>query len=95
MNPFLRVEATNLNFIKQHQKKLRVEQDQGLINHVANITYIVERANVPEGISTKRQPSFERSPIKMPKRFYAYRIYEFNSFQHRLFLNFHPCKERA
>ena len=62
VDSYLQVEANNLNYIRQNQKRLRAEQYQGLADHVANMA---ENRNMASGVSVILPSSFEGSPRNM------------------------------
>lgn len=65
VDSYLQVQANSLNYIRQNQKKLRVEQYQGLADHVSNLA---ENANVAAGKAVILPSSFEGSPRNMRER---------------------------
>ena len=65
VDSYLQVEANNLNYIRQNQKRIRTEQYQGLADHMANLA---ENQNVAAGVSIILPSSFEGSPRNMRER---------------------------
>ena len=65
VDSYLQVEANNLNYIRHHQQQLRVEQHQGLADHVANLA---ENAHISAGVAVILPSSFEGSPRNMRER---------------------------
>lgn len=65
VDSYLQVEANNLNYVRQNQKRLRVEQYKGLADYMSNIA---QNANVQAGVAIILPSSFEGSPRNMRER---------------------------
>lgn len=62
VDSYLQVEANNLNYIRQNQKKLRIELYQGLVDHIENLA---ANQNVAAGVPVILPSTFNGSPRNM------------------------------
>ncbi|KII68454.1 hypothetical protein RF11_10812 [Thelohanellus kitauei] len=65
VDSYLQIEANNLNYIRQNQKRLRAEQYKGLADHVSNM---IHKNCTAAGIPVILPSSFEGSPRNMRER---------------------------
>lgn len=66
VDAYVKVEANRLNWIKIHQKDLRVEQYSGLMDHISERA---EERGIPPGKMVILPSSFEGSPRNMQQRY--------------------------
>ena len=66
VDAYVRVESNNLNFIKQHQSKLRVESYQGLMDHIHSQA---DNAGKTPGTAVILPSSFQGSPRAMQQHY--------------------------
>jgi hypothetical protein len=65
VDAYVKIEGNNLNFVKQQQSKLRVEQYRGLMDHIMNS----ESNNVRAGKAIILPSSFQGSPRAMAQNY--------------------------
>ncbi len=65
VDAYVKIEGNNLNFVKQQQSKLRVEQYRGLMDHIMNS----ESNNVKAGKAIILPSSFQGSPRAMAQNY--------------------------